>query len=80
MRELKGRSVPNLLAVVSQAWKRAGLTPQWGLVDQSLLLEPRLSSGLGGRGDLQVKPPILAALILDFCSLGCGSRVVGVWS
>lgn len=52
-----------------QPRKRAGLIPVWVVTDQSLLLESRLKSGLGqqqsgGRGDLHVKLPVLAATLL----------------
>lgn len=71
MRELKGRNFPNLLDIVMQPQKRAGLIPAWVVVDQSLLLEYRLKPGLGqqplsgGRGDLQVKQPIFTGSLLS---------------
>ena len=54
-----------------QLQKRAGLIPVWVVaIDESLLLESRLKSGLGqqqlsgGRGDLQVKLPVLPGSLL----------------
>lgn len=68
--QTNGKNFTNLLDTLTQPGKRAGLIPVWVVVDQSLLLESRLKSGpseqqlSGGRGDLQVKLPILTGSLL----------------